>query len=181
MDLALCPSRQRHSRLCQLLCLQSQLTPRQHGILSASKPPRRPFTLPSFPNFASQPWCTHVCKIANLCMLGHPQGRASCCTIFPASAVSAGMLGPTYMRPGEAALVAAVLGTGAAQEELVPALMHAYAGADHVVGLDVDRDRFDKFTFRAMIDGLLEMLWKDEGGWRVGSRCRDDMHTSLTN
>ena len=33
------------------------------------------------------------------------------------------MLGPTYLRPGEAALVAAVLGTGAAQEQLVPALM----------------------------------------------------------
>lgn len=73
------------------------------------------------------------------------------------------MLGPTHMRPGEAALLAAVLGTGAAQESLVPALMRVYAGADHVVGLDVDRDRFDKFTFRAMIDGLLEMLWKDEG------------------
>ena len=67
------------------------------------------------------------------------------------------------MRPGEAALVAAVLGTGAAQDELVPALMHVYAGADNVVGLDVDRDRFDKFHFRSMIDGLLEALWKDEG------------------
>ena len=75
----------------------------------------------------------------------------------------AGMLGPTYMRPGEAALVAAVLGTGAAQEELVPALMHVHAGADNVVGLDVDRDRFDKFHFRMMIDSVLETLWKDEG------------------
>ena len=75
----------------------------------------------------------------------------------------AGVLGPTYMRPGEAALVAAVLGTGAAQDDLVPALMHVYAGADNVVGLDVDRDRFDKFHFRSMIDGLLETLWKDEG------------------
>lgn len=35
---------------------------------------------------------------------------------------------------GEQALVAAVLGTGAAQESLVPALMGAYAAADHVVG-----------------------------------------------
>lgn len=76
----------------------------------------------------------------------------------------AGVLGPSYMRPGEAALVAAVLGTGAAQDELVPALMQVYAGADNVVGLDVDRDRFDKFHFRSMIDGMLEALWKDEGG-----------------
>lgn len=74
-----------------------------------------------------------------------------------------GVLGPSYMRPGEAALVAAVLGTGAAQDELVPALMQVYAGADNVVGLDVDRDRFDKFHFRSMIDGMLEALWKDEG------------------
>ena len=56
-----------------------------------------------------------------------------------------------------------MLGTGAAQDELVPALMHVYAGADSVVGLDVDRDRFDKFQFRSMIDGLLEILWKDDG------------------
>lgn len=67
------------------------------------------------------------------------------------------------MRPGEAALVAAVLGTGAAQEQLVPALMRVYAAADNVIGLDVDRDRFDKFHFRTMIDSLLEALWKDEG------------------
>lgn len=38
---------------------------------------------------------------------------------------------------GEQALVAAVLGTGAAQESLVPALMGAYAAADHVVGYAV--------------------------------------------
>ena len=49
------------------------------------------------------------------------------------------MLGPTMHRPGEAALVAAVLGTGAAQKDLVPALMRCYAAADHVVGLDVDK------------------------------------------
>ena len=49
------------------------------------------------------------------------------------------MLGPTLHRPGEAALVAAVLGTGAAQQDLVPALMRCYAAADHVVGLDVDK------------------------------------------
>ena len=35
--------------------------------------------------------------------------------------------------------MAAVLGTGAAQKDLVPALMRCYAAADHVVGLDVDK------------------------------------------
>ena len=46
----------------------------------------------------------------------------------------AGLLGPSHQSVGEQALVAAVLGTGAAQESLVPALMNAYAAADHVVG-----------------------------------------------
>ena len=46
----------------------------------------------------------------------------------------AGVLGPSHQSVGEQALVAAVLGTGAAQESLVPALMGAYAAADHVVG-----------------------------------------------
>ena len=36
-------------------------------------------------------------------------------------------------------------GTGAAQQHLLPALMRVYAMADAVVGLDVDRDSFDKF------------------------------------
>jgi hypothetical protein len=52
---------------------------------------------------------------------------------------------------GEAALITAVLGTPAAQTELVPALMRAYVAADHVVGLDVDRDHFDKFSMRSTI------------------------------
>ena len=64
---------------------------------------------------------------------------------------------------GEQALVAAVLGTGAAQEQLVPALMGAYAAADHVVGLDVDKDQFDKFGMRNCIDNILLELWKDPG------------------
>ncbi|GMH45929.1 hypothetical protein BSKO_13893 [Bryopsis sp. KO-2023] len=71
-------------------------------------------------------------------------------------------LGQTATRPGEAALVAAVLGTGAAQERLVPALMRLYSEADHVVGLDVDRDAFDKFHMRNCIDLILEELWKDD-------------------
>lgn len=50
-------------------------------------------------------------------------------------------LGARRVTPAEAALVTAVLGTGAAQSELLPALMAAYAHADHVVGLDVDKDQ----------------------------------------
>jgi len=44
---------------------------------------------------------------------------------------------------GTAALSPA--GTGAAQQHLLPALMRVYTVADTVVGLDVDRDAFDKF------------------------------------
>jgi hypothetical protein len=47
---------------------------------------------------------------------------------------------------GESALVASVLGTSAAQEQLVPALMRVYGQADFVVGLDVDKDDYDKFS-----------------------------------
>jgi ubiquitin-protein ligase len=70
-------------------------------------------------------------------------------------------LGPTAMSPGERALVATVLATGAAQAALIPALMRAHAGADVVVGLDVDKDRFDKFGFRTLVDSLLMELWND--------------------
>lgn len=52
-----------------------------------------------------------------------------------------GSLGARHVTPAETALVTAVLGTGAAQTYLLPALMAAYAHADHVVGLDVDRDQ----------------------------------------
>ncbi len=55
-------------------------------------------------------------------------------------------------RAGEAALVASVLSSQAMQSGALPAaLMRAYVGADHVVGLDVDRDSFDKFTMRSCI------------------------------
>ena len=50
-------------------------------------------------------------------------------------------LGPRRVSPAESALVTVVLGTGAAQTDLLPALMAAYAHADHVVGLDVDKDQ----------------------------------------
>jgi len=61
----------------------------------------------------------------------------------------------------EAALISAVLGTGVAQTDLLPALIAAYAHADHVVGLDVDKDAYDKFSMRTHIDILLMELWKD--------------------
>ncbi|KAH7618798.1 putative ubiquitin-conjugating enzyme E2 R521 [Nannochloris sp. 'desiccata'] len=61
----------------------------------------------------------------------------------------------------EAALISAVLGTGAAQTDLLPALIASYAHADHVVGLDVDKDAYDKFTMRTQIDILLMELWRD--------------------
>eukprot|EP00887_Chlorella_sp_A99_P001442 scaffold8.g1442.t1 len=61
-------------------------------------------------------------------------------------------LAPRRVSPAEAALVTAVLGTGAAQRELLPALMAAYHHADHV---------YDKFHMRSLIDGLLMELWRD--------------------
>jgi len=73
-------------------------------------------------------------------------------------------LGPAAMSPGERALVATVLAAGGragGASALVPALMRAHAGCDVVVGLDVDRDRFDKFGFRAQVDALLMELWSD--------------------
>lgn len=39
-----------------------------------------------------------------------------------------------------------MLGTSAAQQQLVPALMRVYGQADFVVGLDVDKDDYDKFS-----------------------------------
>ena len=66
----------------------------------------------------------------------------------PRRAAMGSALGPASMSPGERALVASVLSAGSAAGDLVPALMRAHASADVVVGLDVDRDRFDKFGFR---------------------------------
>lgn len=60
-------------------------------------------------------------------------------------------------------MIAGVLGCGAAQRDLVPALMRAYAGADNVVGLDVDKDAYEKFTMRNWTDMILMELWKDQG------------------
>ena len=59
-------------------------------------------------------------------------------------------------------MVSAVLRTAAQQEGLLPALMRTYVAADFVVGLDVDKDSFDKFSMRSCIDMILEELWRDE-------------------
>jgi hypothetical protein len=69
---------------------------------------------------------------------------------------------PALTPLGEAALVSAVLRTASQQDGLLPALMMTYVSADFVVGLDVDKDSFDKFSMRSCIDMILEELWKDE-------------------
>ncbi|MEW5312636.1 MAG: hypothetical protein WDW38_004255 [Sanguina aurantia] len=79
----------------------------------------------------------------------------------PQLATSRGRLGRGHLSPGQSALVAAVLGTPAAQTQLLPALMRAYVGADYVVGLDVDTDNFDKFGMRSHIDRMFNELWQD--------------------
>lgn len=68
------------------------------------------------------------------------------------------MLGPSLQRPGEAALVAAVQGTGAAQQDLVPALMRCYVAADFVVGLDVDKVHSTLSSISADA-ALCRLLW----------------------
>ena len=48
-----------------------------------------------------------------------------------------------------------MLNSNAAQSgDLVVSLMNAYCAADYVVGLDVDKDAFDKYTMRAHIGGF---------------------------
>jgi len=77
--------------------------------------------------------------------------------------IAGASLGRSHMRPAEVQLVSAVYGTGAAKSNLVPGLMKCYTAAGRVVGLDVDRDRYDKFGFRDTVGSLLMELWKDEG------------------
>jgi hypothetical protein len=54
-------------------------------------------------------------------------------------------------------LVASVLGTSAAQEQLVPALMRVYGQADFVVGLDVDKDDYDKFSVGGVVSAFTHL------------------------
>ena len=57
-------------------------------------------------------------------------------------------------------LVSSVLGSPEAKAALCPALIRAYSVMDAVEGLDVDRDKFDKFHTRDVIARLLEELWR---------------------
>lgn len=56
--------------------------------------------------------------------------------------------------------MSAVLSTSAAQQQLVPALMRVYGQADFVVGLDVDKDDYDKFSVRNLVELRCEALCK---------------------
>jgi hypothetical protein len=58
-------------------------------------------------------------------------------------------------------LVASVLNSPAAQTgALMAALLNAYVAADTPVGLDVDKDAFDKYTMRAHIGMATHMgMW----------------------
>jgi hypothetical protein len=51
--------------------------------------------------------------------------------------------------------------------------MRVYGAADFVVGLDVDKDAYDKFNVRHEIDLLLLELWRD-------SHCRDCIRQQAT-
>lgn len=59
-------------------------------------------------------------------------------------------------------LVSSVLGSLEVRAALCPALIRAYSRMDAVEGLDVDRDKFDKFHTRDVIARLLQELWRIE-------------------
>ena len=73
-------------------------------------------------------------------------------------------------------LVTSVLSSEDAKTTLCPALIRAYSVMDAVEGLDVDRDKFDKFHTRDVIARLLEELWtKDECVASVAELKDDDL------
>ncbi|PNW74777.1 hypothetical protein CHLRE_12g510300v5 [Chlamydomonas reinhardtii] len=80
-------------------------------------------------------------------------------------------LAPDRMSTGERALVGAVLGAPVTQRDLVPALLRAHVNAELVVGLDVDKDSYDKYGMRNNIDKILEELIKDA----ALKRCLTDL------
>jgi hypothetical protein len=79
---------------------------------------------------------------------------------------------PPPMRPGAAALTAAVYQT-VSSAGVVPALMVAYSEVSIVEGLDVDKYHFDKYTMRHNVDGVLSDLWRDD-------RCQQDLVSMAT-
>ncbi|GIL70129.1 hypothetical protein Vretifemale_999 [Volvox reticuliferus] len=86
-------------------------------------------------------------------------------------------LAPDRMSTGERALVGAVLGAPVTQRDLIPALLRAHVNAELVVGLDVDKDSYDKYGMRYHIDKILEELIKDS----VLKRCLTDLAAATTN
>ncbi|GIL47684.1 hypothetical protein Vafri_4440 [Volvox africanus] len=85
-------------------------------------------------------------------------------------------LAPDRMSTGERALVGAVLGAPVTQRDLIPALLRAHVNAELVVGLDVDKDSYDKYGMRYHIDKILEELMKDS----VLKRCLTDLAAAAT-
>ncbi|GLC54869.1 hypothetical protein PLESTB_000914600 [Pleodorina starrii] len=86
-------------------------------------------------------------------------------------------LAPDRMSTGERALVGAVLGAPVTQRDLIPALLRAHVNAELVVGLDVDKDSYDKYGMRYHIDKILEELIKDS----ALKRCLTDLATATAN
>ena len=72
-----------------------------------------------------------------------------------------GSLGPSRLSAAQMALLAAALGAGSTQAELLPALMATYTHADHVVGLDVDKNSYNKFYLRGLVESVLLEVWRD--------------------
>jgi ubiquitin-protein ligase len=103
-----------------------------------------------------------VTKVVNLLLAMLSPQLAEAQAAEGAWGKGAASLGRSNLRPGEAALVAAVLSSPAARGDLPPALMRVYGQADFVVGLDVDKDSFDKFNMRHAVDLILLELLRDE-------------------
>ena len=77
-------------------------------------------------------------------------------------------------------LVTSVLSSAEAKSTLCPALIRAYSVMDAVEGLDVDRDKFDKFHTRDIIARLLEELWRtDECVQSVAELRNDDLFSDF--
>lgn len=72
-----------------------------------------------------------------------------------------GSLGPSRLSAAQMALLAAALGAGSTQAELLPALMATYTFADHVLGLDVDKNSYNKFYLRGLVESILLEVWRD--------------------
>ena len=73
-----------------------------------------------------------------------------------------------------------MLSSAEAKSTLCPALIRAYSVMDAVEGLDVDRDKFDKFHTRDIIARLLEELWRtDECVQSVAELRNDDLFSDF--